>query len=291
MNFTKITVPLAIQFINEHKTHNDAHYKPCKEDTTEAIEDLYHMDRSRFTDIPQVFDWFISNFGMYPSHNGSYYRAFIAIKRDVIINLRVSNHFSTKKSVKGAFKKGLPDIEYHMVLGRTTPIDPSKDVYKQSLIQDVQVLVYDIDLSMFIDEEGGDEYISYLVYLLTNGPDSPCESRQYKNNKVQISESDLRHMVKETITRILAEQREKTERKDYSYKPIGSHKFWTNNGETEWKSIITLQTPYSKQCCHIAEDDHCYILFNGSGLNDKNCEMINWIFPEAFKALKSLPLL
>lgn len=103
---------------------------------------------------------------------------------------------------------------------------------------------------------------------------------------ITITESDLRHMVRESICRILSEQKKEN---DYTYKPIGSHKFWSNNGKTEWKSIVTLQTPYSKQCCHIVEDDHCYVLFNGSGLDDKNCKLINWIFPEAFEALKALP--
>lgn len=83
----------------------------------------------------------------------------------------------------------------------------------------------------------------------------------------------------------------------YDTPALGSQTFYTNNGKTEHKSIVTLQAP-SGQVCHIAEDDHCYVLYNGSGihydgdgLKDKNCEMIHYIFPEAFKALKELPLL
>ena len=99
-------------------------------------------------------------------------------------------------------------------------------------------------------------------------------------------------MVKECIKRVLFEASiYSRSHNDHEYHPIGSQTFWSNNGKTEWKSVVTLQCPSSKQCCHIAEDDHCYVLFNGSGLEDKNCEMINYIFPEAFKALKALPLL
>lgn len=109
---------------------------------------------------------------------------------------------------------------------------------------------------------------------------------------VRINENDIRTIVAECVRMVLFESSIKSRRhEDHTYHPIGSHKFWTNNGKTEMKSIVTLQNPSSKQCCHIAEDDHCYVLFNGSGLNDKNCEMINYIFPEAFKALKALPLL
>lgn len=75
------------------------------------------------------------------------------------------------------------------------------------------------------------------------------------------------------------------------YIPIGSHKFKTKNGKIEYESIVTLQSDTSGQCCHIVEDDHCYVLFNGHDLNDNDCQRITYIFPEAFKALKDLPLL
>ena len=109
---------------------------------------------------------------------------------------------------------------------------------------------------------------------------------------ITLKEADLRNIIKECVKGILLKSNTESHcHEDHVYKPIGRHKFWSNHGKTEWKSIVTLQCPSSKQCCHIAEDDHCYVLFNGSGLEDKNCEMINYIFPEAFKALKALPLL
>lgn len=115
-----------------------------------------------------------------------------------------------------------------------------------------------------------------------------CQNADKCKNLIRLNESELRSIVKECVVRILSEERK---HEDHTYHPIGSHKFWSNNGRTEWKSIVTLHSPSSKQCCHIAEDDHCYVLFNGSGLEDENCKMINYIFPEAFKALKALPLL
>lgn len=112
---------------------------------------------------------------------------------------------------------------------------------------------------------------------------------------IRITESELKKVIAESVKRIVRGLNEKKE--GHSYKPIGSQTFYTNNGKTAHKSIVTLQAP-SGQVCHIAEDDHCYVLYNGSGihydgdgLKDKNCEMIHYIFPEAFKALKELPLL
>ena len=112
---------------------------------------------------------------------------------------------------------------------------------------------------------------------------------------IRLMELESKGTIAESVRQIVRTLNEKKE--DHSYKPIGSQTFYTNNGKIERKSIVTLQSP-SGQVCHIAEDDHCYVLFNGSGidcggngLNDKNCEMIHYIFPEAFKALKELPLL
>lgn len=113
------------------------------------------------------------------------------------------------------------------------------------------------------------------------------ESKVRENRRVvRITESKIRKIVEESVKKVLQETEEYN---PYRYKPIGSHKFWSNNGKTEWRSIVTLQEPASGQCCHIVEDDHCYVLFNGSGLKDKNCSHIHYIFPEAFEALKALP--
>jgi inorganic pyrophosphatase len=73
-----------------------------------------------------------------------------------------------------------------------------------------------------------------------------------------------------------------------SYEPIGGgYEFIDENG-IERISVVTIQSQ-SGQMCHIAEDDHCYLLFNDYG-SGKNCTHIKWIFPEALKALQMLPL-
>lgn len=135
-----------------------------------------------------------------------------------------------------------------------------------------------------------------LIKLLTDGTSMNESKRTSTNIKtIRLTELELKGIITESVRQIVRTLNEKKE--DHSYKPIGSQTFYTNNGKTEHKSIVTLQAP-SGQVCHIAEDDHCYVLYNGSGihydgdgLKDKNCEMIHYIFPEAFKALKELPLL
>lgn len=143
-----------------------------------------------------------------------------------------------------------------------------------------------------------------VSFYSQEGSPNVNENRQV----IRLNESQLRGMIEKHLKKVLNEICEPVGKIDesneikyeieegeeyspYKYYPIGSHKFWSNDGKTERKSIVTLQEPASKQCCHIAEDDHCYVLFNGEGLKDKNCEMITYIFPEAFKALKDLPLL
>lgn len=115
------------------------------------------------------------------------------------------------------------------------------------------------------------------------------ENKQYthmRKNVVRLNESQIRQIVRESMRKVLNEKHN-----SHTYQPIGSHKFWTDNGSVEWTSIVTLQCPSSGQCCHIAEDDGCYVLFNGHGLKDKNCEHLKYIFREAFETLKSLPTL
>lgn len=97
----------------------------------------------------------------------------------------------------------------------------------------------------------------------------------------RFTESDLRGMVMEAISNIINEE----------YKPIGSGIKFKSESGTEHTSVVTLEDDDSGQRCHIINDDHCYVLYNDS--DDKvgtNCKPVHYIFPEAVKALQSLPL-
>lgn len=51
--------------------------------------------------------------------------------------------------------------------------------------------------------------------------------------------------------------------------------------------LVTLKNEYGG-ISHIIEDDHCYVLINGS--DDRPFGMSAWWYPEAIEALKELPL-
>jgi hypothetical protein len=61
--------------------------------------------------------------------------------------------------------------------------------------------------------------------------------------------------------------------------------FLNNNGE-EVIPIATLKDEYGG-VSHIVEDDHCYVLYNGSA-NRPFQKVYHW-YPEAVEAMKKLP--
>ena len=120
----------------------------------------------------------------------------------------------------------------------------------------------------------------------TSNPTNNSSSGGLNCNIVRFTESELKRMITESIKRVIKTLHESEV--DNSYKPIGGgHKFTDEDG-TERTSVMTIKAP-SGQMCHIAEDDHCYLLFNDDG-EGKDCPHIKWIFPEAVKALQMLPL-
>lgn len=119
----------------------------------------------------------------------------------------------------------------------------------------------------------------------TSATTSKSNSGNLNCNTIKLKESDLRCIISETIKRIIKDNKPVITE---SYKPIGGgYEFIDENGN-ERISVMTIQSR-GGQMCHIAEDDHCYLLFNDCG-SGKNCTHIKWIFPEALKALQMLPL-
>ena len=104
-------------------------------------------------------------------------------------------------------------------------------------------------------------------------------------NTIRLTTSDLRNIIYEAVKGIL--KIDKPILKE-SYTPIGGGYEFTDEDGVERISVMTIQTS-GGQRCHIAEDDHCYLLFNDFGKGEK-CSHIKWIFPEALKALQMLPL-
>ena len=119
----------------------------------------------------------------------------------------------------------------------------------------------------------------------TSATTSKSNSENLNCNTMKLKESDLRCIISETIKRIIKDNKPVITE---SYEPIGGgYEFIDENG-IKHTSVMTIQSQ-SGQMCHIAEDDHCYLLFNDYG-SGKNCTHIKWIFPEALKVLQMLPL-
>lgn len=175
--------------------------------------------------------------------------------------------------------------------------DPFTDTNKQAIVKPRQANIKPNKMSKTPTNECGTRMSeSRLTYIAEQCMkevvvDSKIQSliREYLYSRVPLMESaktsvrmnegEFKEMVKYVAKSIINEE----------YKPIGKRKFKTKDGKIEWESCVTLQDD-SGQVCHIAEDDHCYVLFNGDDLSDNDCKHIHYIFPEAVKALQSLPL-
>ena len=119
----------------------------------------------------------------------------------------------------------------------------------------------------------------------TSATTSKSNSGNLNCNTIKLKESDLRCIIYETIKRIIKDNKPVLTE---SYKPIGGeYEFMDENG-IKRTSVVTIQSQ-NGQMCHIAEDDHCYLLFNDCG-SGKNCTHIKRIFPEVLKVLQMLPL-
>jgi hypothetical protein len=159
---------------------------------------------------------------------------------------------------------------------------------------------YDPDMSLvkeYMNEDGANAYTFTVndgvtvLALLSEEPIvkvslyNDIYSTMKSDNIEKIGLDEIRYMVEETIKRIIKDNKPVLTE---SYKPIGGgYEFMDENG-IKRTSVVTIQSQ-NGQMCHIAEDDHCYLLFNDCG-SGKNCTHIKWIFPEALKALQMLPL-
>ena len=134
------------------------------------------------------------------------------IKKDEIFNLRLSRHYSTKNATKKSFiRNGKSDIEYHLIVERTSP-SVSGSITHDCILSNVPILVREYDIADFNDDDKRASIVDEIVYLLTHGTDGLSENKQYNNNAnnkqtLRFTESDLRWMVVESVRKILAQRR------------------------------------------------------------------------------------
>lgn len=272
MNTPKVTVKKILEWIDEKNRGDDRNYTSCKEDTTTAITVFKSLYGRQFKSTYHLFKYLINTLEMRTSDtNSSAYRAFIVLQNDEILNLRLSQHFSTRDSAKNSWNKGKPTIEYHMVVERTQPLNPKKDIYADRMFKNVVIKVREFDISEFNDGHFRKDTIDEIIKLLTYGT-SPSSS---VNESVRLTESQLQKVISNCVRQILNEEYKVVER---------NTKFNWGNGD-EGFALITLKTDLGGES-RVVENDGCYVLYQKVGDDYKPAP---FLYPEAFNAMKKLP--
>lgn len=128
MNNNKPNVDDVFGWIDDYR-QSKKDYDACKQDTETAVNllenDFVKID---FLNADEIVNWFVTEFQMKGPEkqsrgkDPSYYRGFVAIENDNIINLRVSRHYGTKESLQRAYEGGKhkPDLAYYIIVDKKT---------------------------------------------------------------------------------------------------------------------------------------------------------------------------
>lgn len=213
MNFSETTPAQIYEWIKKRDNGDSTDYYKVKDDTQEAIDVLKSLYGCTFVSPYKLFHYLYNHLCMRVEKTQSFYRAFIVLKNDDIITLRLSQHFSTRNSVKKAIKDfGKADVEYHLIIGRTQSVNPKKDIYYDRNLKFVSFKIRDIDLADFNDNGKRRGILDEIIKLLTDGnsPSSDNNESINRNMKktIRLTESALRGMIKEAVKKILRENRQ-----------------------------------------------------------------------------------
>lgn len=204
MHFSGIKPKHILDWIKRRDNGDDTDYLKGKEDTQEAIGVFRSLYDYTFKTPYRLFQYLEKYLCMRIAKSQSFYRAFIVLNNDEIITLRLSQHFATQNSTNSAKERqGKPNVEYHLVINRMQSVNPKKDIYYDRVFEDIEIMVRDIDLAEFNDGHFRKGIIDEIIALLTNGttPSSMDENKQYR--KMNLTESRLRSIIRESIDTLL----------------------------------------------------------------------------------------
>ena len=197
------------QFIDEYRRGRKVQYYYCKEDTQEAIKKLQSLSYEDYVDIAALFDWFIKTFLMRASTKDSFYRAFLTLYNDEILNFRLSRHYATESSTSDAFMRyGQSDIEYHLVIERVPSTSSSPPIASTTDFMGTSEVIFEVSFNDFKNNDGWKTFAKDLIAYLKYGKSKGItENKQYRHMKklVRLTESDLHKIVKESVNRIINE--------------------------------------------------------------------------------------
>ena len=208
MIFSGTTPNDIYEWIEKKNNGDDTYYLNGKQDTEEAIDVFQSLYRCTFKNVYRLFIHLQQHLCMRVADSQSFYRAFIVLRTDEIITIRLSQHFSTKDAAKRAFNRiGKPNVEYHLTINRVKPLNTNTDIYYDRTLSNVEIKVREYDLSEFNDRDIRKGIIDEIIALLTYGTNK-SENKQYMNmNKqvIRLTEGDLHKIIKESVNKILCE--------------------------------------------------------------------------------------
>lgn len=149
-----------------------------------------------------------SNYGK----NNSYYRAYLSIDGKNVIEIRIANHYETKRTALGK-SNNLSQFIYQVVL----ITDPPKVKQSDSIVTTTSVANLKILTKGIISKDSSIEELSSMLksihdYLISPNSEWENNSTQQINcntnmnkNKIRLTESQLHNMIRESVKQVLSE--------------------------------------------------------------------------------------
>lgn len=147
--------------------------------------------------------------------NNSRYRAYLALDEGSIIEIRIGNHYETKKVILGK-SNNKSQFLFQVVLVPSTPKSVAKDaVTTNTSVGNLKVLT-----SKIISAESTIEDLKNMLMSIHDYLESPTKSyeeatqtptnesktsKNMKKNTVKLNESQLRQIVAESVKKVLSE--------------------------------------------------------------------------------------
>lgn len=184
--------------------------------------------------------------------NDSRYRAYLALDKNNIIQIRIGNHYETKKAVLDK-SNNKAQFLFQIVLVTTPPKPKAKDsVDNSTRIGNVRVLTDKIMSSESTIDDLKNTLRSINDYLISPSKSYESittESKTHKNmNKkvIKMNEGTLRKIVAESVSKILSEDwnKQSDETVSEAYKPLGanySDEFISNVNNSFKRQVADLQ--------------------------------------------------
>ena len=176
LNFSEVIPYTVANWIESNNNGDSYNYNKGKEDTMTVIGRLERLPVDLFNRYDRLKSWFLKNLEMREAKSGSLYRAFLSLRNDKNINLRVADHYSTENStIRAAELFGSSDYEYHLNVlnddkgGKRGEIRNGRLVEYEEISVDVIVATIWLDEFVVDGDENCNKALDDLIFLLKYG--------------------------------------------------------------------------------------------------------------------------